>query len=168
MATAASDTNTLGTHTPATVRLGASLPVRKIGTPSPDSMIWDPMGMEPSSHLRSAREALSCAIDARAIPIPSKIKQQKPSASGAVPIASLVERGSSSKKDGKVNASVTKKGRARGRTRNANNKSAEPRAERGRNQRHIGFHPRETAAERNTYNSKNTASETPAQRAANI
>jgi hypothetical protein len=42
-----------------------------------------------------------------------------------------VERGSSNKKDGKVNPSVTTEDSASGSTRRTNNKSAEPRAERG-------------------------------------
>src|ERR1700690_1989463 len=121
MATAASDTNTLGAHTPATVRVGASFPVRKIGIASLDSRIWDSIRMEPFSHFTRAREARSCAIDARKIPAPNRIKQQKPSASGAAPIASSVERGSRSKKEGKVNASVTTEDSASGRMRRANN-----------------------------------------------
>src|SRR4029077_10675527 len=83
-------------------------------------------------------------------------------------MASSVERGSSSKKEGKVNANVTMHDRASGRMRRTNNKSAEARAERGRSTRHITFHPRETARERDTYSNTNTASETPMQRAANI
>src|SRR5579863_1218312 len=97
-----------------------------------------------------------------------RIKKQNPSARGALPTASLVERGSSSKKDGNVNPSVTKEDNASGSTRRMNNKSAELRAERGRNHCRIRFHPRETARERDTYSSMNTASETPMQRAANI
>jgi hypothetical protein len=60
-----------------------------------------------------------------------RIKQQNPNARGALPIASLVERGSSSKKDGNVNPSVTTEDSASGSTRRMNNKSAELRAERG-------------------------------------
>src|SRR5208282_5407787 len=139
VATAASDTNTLGAHRPATVRVGASLPVRKIGTALPDSLIWDSMSMDPSSHSTSAREAFLCAIAARTIPAASRIKQQRPSASGAIPIASLVERGSSNKKDGKVNAKVTTEDSASGRMRRANNKSAALRADCGRIMRRVNF-----------------------------
>src|SRR5579872_1426077 len=85
-----------------------------------------------------------------------------------MPIVSLVERGSSNKNDGKVKANVTTEDNARGRTRRANNQSAEPRADRGLNTRRISLHPRQTARDRNTYKRTNTASETPMQRAANI
>jgi hypothetical protein len=60
-----------------------------------------------------------------------RIKQQNPSASGTLPTASLVDLGSNSKKDGKVNPSVTAEDSTRGSTRRMNNKSAELRAERG-------------------------------------
>src|ERR1700676_1549221 len=168
MATAASDTRTFGLHTPATVRVRALLPVRKTGTALPDSLVWHSIRMEPSNHSTSAREPRSCAIAPRAIPAPSRIRQHTPSASGAAPIDSLVERGSSSKKDGKVMARVTTEDSASGRIRRANNRSAMPRAERGRNTLRISFHPRETVTERNTYSTTNTASETPMQRAVNI
>src|SRR5580698_8149329 len=105
---------------------------------------------------------------ARVIPVAIRIRQHRPKARGAVPIASWVERGSSSKKDGSVNAKVTMVDTVSGSMRRANNKSAEPRAERGRHTRRISFHPQETLRESDTYSSTNTASETPMQRAANI
>src|ERR1700685_1769888 len=124
--------------------------------------------MEPCSHFISAREALTGVIAARIIPAASRIRQQNPSASGAVPIASSVERGSSSRKDGNVNASVTTDDSAKGSMRKTNNKSAEARAERGRNTRCMSFHPQETVRDSDTYSTTNTARETPMQRAVNI
>src|ERR1700689_2069837 len=105
---------------------------------------------------------------ARIIPATSRIRQQRPSANGAVPIASSVERGSSSKKDGKVNTNVTAEDNANGRMRRTNNKSAELRADRGRKTCRASFHPQQTVRESDTYSNTNTASETPMQRAANI
>src|SRR5271163_3349166 len=105
---------------------------------------------------------------ARVIPVAIRIRQHRPRASGAVPIASLVARGSSSKKDGSVTANVIRVDTASGSMRRTNNKSAEPRAERGRHTRRISFHPQETLRESDTYSNTNTASETPTQRAANI
>ena len=60
---------------------------------------------------------------ARVIPAASRLKQQRPRASGAVPIASSVERGSKSKNDGKVNANVTTEDNANGRMRSINSRS---------------------------------------------
>src|SRR5579863_1415483 len=94
--------------------------------------------------------------------------QQKPRPSGAKPIDSLVERGSSSRNDGKVTVNVTAEDNVNGRMRMAHSKSAERRAVCGRSIRRASCHPRLTARERNTYTSTNTARDTPMQRAANI
>jgi hypothetical protein len=85
-----------------------------------------------------------------------------------MPIASPVDRGSSSKKEGTVNARVTTTDMPNGRIRKANSKSAAPRADLGRSVRRINFHPREINSDKKTYSRTNTASETPMHLAANI